>query len=177
MTRTRPFTTRSGDYLSVLLSLWLPRYGWTVFIPIVICLVIGAIYDERFLLIALMLLFIVIPMLSSFLYPYYMLTPEARRAVHRKEVEIAEGSHIRLIYLPDEEKSDSHKRELLPLERDEGQAESIREHKWPVPQPEEIPWSDVVRVKYTPRFRVYILKAPRLTFLLIPHESFLPMKE
>lgn len=150
--RTLPFTTRAGDYLSVLLSLWFPRYGWMLMIPIAVCALVGIVYDERFLLIALMLVFIVIPMLSSFLYPYYMLTPEARRAVVRKEVEIVEGKHLRLVYL-----------------REEGDSTDSR----PVPEPETIPWGDVIRVKYTARFRVYILKAPRLSFLLIPHGAFI----
>ena len=31
---TGQFRTTSGDYFAVLLSEWLPRYGWTLFIPI-----------------------------------------------------------------------------------------------------------------------------------------------
>ncbi len=87
MIKTSPFVTTSGDYLSTLMKLWIPKYGWTVALPLLVCAVIGATIDVRFLFIALMLLFIVVPMLMSFLYTYYMLTPEARRAVTRKEVE------------------------------------------------------------------------------------------
>lgn len=173
MKKTLPFVTNSGDYLSVLMSLWLPRYGWMILVPLTVCAAIGFISDERFLLIALMLLFIVVPMLMSFLYTYYMLTPEARRAVLRKEVEIREGESLRLVYLPKEKTDDdakaASKRMLLPIAREEDREEpEVREI---IPDPELIPWSDVIRVKFTARFRVYILKGERLTFLLIPHSA------
>lgn len=156
------------------MSLWLPRYGWTILVPLVVCATIGLLGDVRFLLIALMLLFIVVPMLMSFLYTYYMLTPEARRAVTRKEVEIVEGQSLKLRYLPPEEKEaeeqrDRSRRMLLPVAREEEKApEAV---VVAVPEPETISWSDVVAVKYTSRFRVYILKGERLAFLLIPHSA------
>lgn len=178
MKKTTPFVTASGDYLSVLMSLWLPRYGWTILIPLIVCATIGVVIDERFLLIALMLLFIVVPMLMSFLYTYYMLTPEARRAVLRKEVEIRDGESLRLIYLPREKTGEDEKsasrRMLLPIAREEERHEP--EIKEIVPGPELIPWSEILKVKYTARFRVYILRGPRLNFLLIPHAS-IPREE
>lgn len=173
MKKTNPFVTTSGDYLSVLLSLWLPRYGWIVITPILVCGVLGAVFDERLMLVALMLLFIVVPMLMSFLYTYYMLTPEARRAVIRKTVEIDEGRSIRLTYLPDEKREDAKnrsKRMLLPIAKDEEAEPQMPE--LPIPDPEKIDWSDVIGVKYTSRFTVYLLRGVRLTFLLIPHSAF-----
>lgn len=177
MTTTQPFTTSSGDYLSVLLSLWIPRYGWTIILPIAICAAVGFVYDPRFLLIALMLLFIVVPMLMSFLYTYYMLTPEARRAVIRKQVEIDENNFIRLIYLSDEKKENAEsgksvaQRTLLPIASEEERAPLP---PLPVPDPETIKWSEILSVRSTSRFRVYILKGSRLTFLLIPWDAFRP---
>ena len=173
MKKTNPFVTTSGDYLSVLLSLWLPRYGWLVITPILVCGVLGAVFDERLMLVALMLLFIVVPMLMSFLYTYYMLTPEARRAVIRKTVEIDEGRSIRLTYLPDEKREDAKnrsKRMLLPIAKDEEAEPQMP--ALPVPDPEKIDWSEVIGVKYTSRFTVYLLRGVRLTFLLIPHSAF-----
>lgn len=176
MKKTQPFTTTSGDYLTVLLSLWIPRYGWTVIVPIAVCAAVGVTFDVRFLLISFMLLFIVVPMLMSFLYTYYMLAPEARRAVIRKEVEICDGESIRLIYLPPEDSDDNKRkaesRMLLPI-ADEKEREKAKFSPLPVPEPEIIPWENVISVKNTTRFTVYILKAPRLHFLLVPHSSFL----
>ncbi len=173
MKKTNPFVTTSGDYLSVLLSLWLPRYGWLVITPILVCGVLGAVFDGRLMLVALMLLFIVVPMLMSFLYTYYMLTPEARRAVIRKTVEIDEGRSIRLTYLPDEKQEDvknRSKRMLLPIAKDEEAEPQMP--ALPIPDPEKIDWSEVIGVKYTSRFTVYLLRGVRLTFLLIPHSAF-----
>lgn len=174
MKKTLPFTTTSGDYLSVLISLWLPRYGWTIVVPLLVCAVVGFLFDARFLFIALMLLFIVVPMLMSFLYTYYMLTPEARRSVLRKEVEISEGESLRLVYLPKEEselekEKDKSRRMLLPIADKEDREEERREE--PLPDPETIGWSEVLGVKYTSRFTVYLLKGEWLTFLLIPHSA------
>lgn len=173
MKKTNPFVTTSGDYLSVLLSLWLPRYGWAVMLPVVACGALGFMFDERLLLVALMLLFIVVPMLMSFLYTYYMLTPEARRAVIRKEVEIDEGRSIRLTYLPPEEAEetrDKSRRMLLPIASEEELEKPLPPLR--IPDPETIGWCDVTGVRYTSRFTVYLLRGPRLTFLLIPHSAF-----
>ncbi|MDE6860795.1 MAG: hypothetical protein K2J65_10345 [Duncaniella sp.] len=163
MTETAPFTTTSGDYLSTLLGLWLPRYGWAVALPLVLCAIAGIMFDERFLFIALMLLFIVIPMLMSFLYTYYMLTPEARRAVTHKIVEIDEGKSLRLVYLPPEKPV--YRTPLL------GQDNPPEEVVFPVPAPETIAWDKIRRVKYTSRFVVYILHAPRLQFVIVPYTA------
>lgn len=166
MTKTQPFTTTSGDYLSTLMGIWIPRYGWTVALPLLICAAIGFTIDVRFLFIALMLLFIVIPMLMSFLYTYYMLTPEARRAVTRKEIEIDEGNELRLIYLAPEKAP--VKQPMLGVEYD---SNNIVEEVF-VPEPETIKWDTIKRVKYTSKFIVYILDTPRLQFILIPYTAF-----
>lgn len=155
----------------MLLSLWLPRYGWLVITPILVCGVLGAVFDGRLMLVALILLFIVVPMLMSFLYTYYMLTPEARRAVIRKTVEIDEGRSIGLTYLPDEKREDNRsKRMLLPIAKDDKAEPQMP--ALPIPDPEKIDWSEVIGVKYTSRFTVYLLRGARLTFLLIPHSAF-----
>lgn len=95
------------------------------------------------MLVALMLLFIVVPMLMSFLYTYYMLTPEARRAVIRKTVEIDEGRSIGLTYLPDEKREDNRsKRMLLPIAKDDKAEPQMP--ALPIPDPEKIDWSEVI---------------------------------
>lgn len=177
MTTTQAFSTTSGDYLSVLMHLWLPRYGWTLLLPILLCTAVGFIFDERFLLIALMFVFIVVPMLMSFLYTYYMLTPEARRAVIRKRVEIDDNRSLRLVYLPEEKEEGTERgkpaseRTLLPIASDK---ECAPLPPLPVPDPETIPCTDIIAVKSTSRFRVYLLKGPRLNFVLIPWEALRP---
>lgn len=155
MTETsEAFTITPGEYLKVLLSLWIPKYGYLIALPIVLCLVIGLAFDVRFALIAIMLIFIVVPMLSSFLYPYYMLAPEARRSVICKRVEIAEKEYLKLCYLKEEKgEEDINDKRILP-------------------EDETIRWEDIKRIRYSPRYRIYVLNTPRLSFILIPHTAF-----
>lgn len=172
---TAPFLTTSGDYFSVLLSAWLPRYGWTLAIPILAFAILGyVLHDERWMLVALMLLFIVMPMAMSFLYTYYMLAPEARRSVLRKRVEIVPGSHLRLEYLPEPEKSagdsSGDRKEDAPLNTENPGNGGV----FTVPVPETIPWDHILKVKATSRFRVYWLKGERMQFLLIPWSALRP---
>lgn len=162
--RTAPFRTASGDYFAVLLSEWIPRYGWTVLIPVLATAGYGCLsHDERWLLVALMLVFIVAPMVMSFLYTYYMLAPEARRTILCKTVEIYPGSHISLRYIAPEEKT--------PAEDDKKIPADDRSDNFVLPPAETIPWCDVVRVRNTSRFQVYFLRGVRMQFLLVPHSA------
>lgn len=147
------------------MGIWIPRYGWTVALPLIACAAIGVFIDTRFLLVALMLLFIVVPMVMSFLYTYYMLTPEARRAITRKEIVIDEDNEMKLIYLPPEQPTLKE-----PKLGEEYNADNI-EVKSFVPDPETIKWKNIKSVKYTTRFVVYILDTPRLQFILIPYAA------
>ncbi|MDE5689869.1 MAG: hypothetical protein K2I38_04155, partial [Duncaniella sp.] len=57
---------------------------------------------------------------------------------------------------------------LLPIASEEERAPLP---PLPVPDPETIQWTEIQSVKSTSRFRVYILKGRRLTFLLIPWDA------
>ena len=162
--RTAPFRTASGDYFAVLLSEWLPRYGWTILVPIIATALYGCLsHDERWLLVALMLVFIVAPMVMSFLYTYYMLAPEARRTILCKTVEIYAGSHISLRYVSPDEETQTGDNKKIPTDD--------RNDKFVLPPAETIPWCDVVRVRHTSRFQIYFLRGERMQFLLIPHSA------
>ncbi len=162
--RTAPFRTVSGDYFAVLLSEWIPRYGWTVLIPVLATAGYGCLsHDERWLLVALMLVFIVAPMVMSFLYTYYMLAPEARRTILCKTVEIYPSSHISLRYVAPEEETPAGDDKKIPADDSND--------NFVLPPSETIPWSDVVRVRNTSRFQVYFLRGERMQFLLVPHSA------
>ncbi len=45
-----------------------------------------------------------------------------------------------------------------------------------LPQPETIPWSEIKTILRIGTFRVYILRSPRLSFILIPY-SMLKLKK
>lgn len=79
----------------------------------------------------------------SFMYTYYMLTPEVRKEILPKRAIVHEGRQLTLIY-PNDDKADTV---------------------------ETIPWTQVKRVKNSGSARIYILDAPRLHFIMIPLES------
>lgn len=162
---TEVFTTTSGQYLAALLGIWLPRYLWSAILPPLACAALGAVFNDwRFYLVALMLVFIVIPMGMSFLYTYYLLTPEARRAILPKRVTIEPGECITLTYEPvkdrwryDDEKEDS----------DDGD----KDDNPPVPEPERVDWKMVKGVKFASTYCLYILDTPRLQFIMVPYSA------
>lgn len=172
---TKPFRTVSGDYFSVLLGAWMPRYGWLMLLPVAFFVALGyMLQDERWLITALILTFIVAPMVMSFLYTYYMLTPEARRTILNKRVEIAEGKYIRLTYLPSESRTSGGNEAGTA-----GDATNDRDTNNPgpgtaetVPQPETIYWNEIAKIKYTSRYCVYFIKGEKMQFLLIPWNAF-----
>lgn len=162
---TEVFTTTSGQYLAALMGIWLPRYWWSAILPPLACAALGAVFNDwRFYLVALMLVFIVIPMGMSFLYTYYLLTPEARRAILPKRVTIEPGECITLTYEPvkdrwryDDEKGDS----------DDGD----KDNNPPVPEPERMDWKMVKGVKFASTYCLYILDTPRLQFIMVPYSA------
>ncbi|MDE6370302.1 MAG: hypothetical protein K2K92_02295 [Duncaniella sp.] len=174
MTVTDIFRTTSGDYFGVVLNAWFRRRGWMLLLPIIATLSLGIVlHDERWMLMSLMLVFIVAPMAMSFIYTYYMLTPEARRAILPKYVEIDEGRSITLVYVRTSETEAS-----VPTDERESVAEAVPitiEDSLPepkVPEPETISWDKIGKISYTSRFRVYHLVGGHMQFILIPHASF-----
>lgn len=146
----------TSDYLLTLLWLWLPGRGWFIAVPVIVCAAVGVVVDIRWLIVALALVLVVGPMLMAFFFIYYMLTPEARRAVLPRTVEVEHGKEIRIHYL-DERRAESG--EAAPAERGE----------MPVPDDEVIPWSQVRGVWPRRGRTVYLLRGPRLQFIIVPN--------
>lgn len=122
--------------------LWLPRYLWLLIAPLALFAALGVKLDVRFLIIAIVYIFVILPMGLPFFYYYYMLAPEARRAILPKRVEVNEGQWLKLIYEPHE-----HLR---------------------TPPDELIPWTQIRTVRRTSTSLIYILRTPRFQFITIP---------
>lgn len=60
---------------------------WMV-LPVALCAILAAWIDVRFIIVALMVLFIAMPMILSLLYFYYGFSPEARWSIMEKDVDI-----------------------------------------------------------------------------------------
>ena len=60
---------------------------WMV-LPIAICAILAFFVDVRFIIVAMMVLFIILPMVLALLYFYYGLSPEARWSIMEKKLTI-----------------------------------------------------------------------------------------
>ena len=65
------------------------NWMWMV-LPIAICAILAFFVDVRFIIVAMMVLFIVLPMVLALLYFYYGLSPEARWSIMEKTATLDE---------------------------------------------------------------------------------------
>lgn len=150
---TGPFRITTGDYFGTVLRAWLVKWGWMMLLPTIVFLALAlALSDERWLIVALLVVFIIAPMVMSMVYTNYMLTPQARRAILPMRAEITPGHSLRLIQL-DKLPSDDEDDECTPTEVNA----------------ETIPWSEILGESLTATHRVYRLAG--LQFILIPHRA------
>ena len=87
----------SGDYVKRLFSAYMARH-WVWFALPVLILIGLSIVNIKFIIVALMVLFIIIPMALSFIYFNYALTDEARLSITEKELKVTvEGLYIKIL--------------------------------------------------------------------------------
>lgn len=171
---TRPFITTSGDYFATVMKFWLRSRGWIILLPVIFFLALGLMLaDERWILVALMVVFIIFPMVMSMIYTSYMFTPEARRAVLPKRVIITPGKSLRLEYVSNIEIDQEHHidNELPQSGNPDEKLTPTEEHDEKLPPPETIPWSEIIGESSTSTHKIYRLKG-RLQFILIPWSSY-----
>ena len=146
---TTEFTTSPGTYLRCLLGMWFKRYGLWVAITVLVSAVLGVTYDLRFVIVTLMLVMIVMPMLLSYIYIYYMLAPEARRAIMPMRVEMHNDGSMTLTYMAD---------------AIDGK---------PPHAPETISAADIRGLHTWHSYRVVVMRAKRMSFMLIPMSAII----
>lgn len=78
----------SGTYMRHLCAMFLADNWLWMVLPVALCGVLAVWFDVRFVIVALMVLFIVLPMVLALLYFYYGLSPEARWSIMPKTVTI-----------------------------------------------------------------------------------------
>ena len=78
----------SGTYMRHLCAMFLADNWLWMVAPVAICALLAVWIDVRFLIVALMVLFIVLPMVLALLFFYYGLSPEARWSIMEKSMTI-----------------------------------------------------------------------------------------
>lgn len=157
---TLSYTTSPGSYVRMAMGEVLMRYRWGVALPIFLAvagLLVWATYtaDLRYVLVALMLIFIVIPGLLALVYFYAALTPTAALCVLPKHLIIEKGKNITVVY--------------EPLKRND---EIVSPRK-----PETIFWNDITKWEHTGNQTVattasYSLIVPDSSLPCSPHDIF-----
>lgn len=82
----------SGCYMKHLCSMFLADNWLWMALPVAVCGMLAIFIDVRFIIVAMMVLFIVLPMVLALLFFYYGLSPEARWSIMDKSVHIAENA-------------------------------------------------------------------------------------
>lgn len=112
-------------------------------LPLLACLGVAVWVDDRFYIVALALLFLVVPLVMAMFYIYYMLTPEARRAALPRRITVTPGDGIKIHY------------------------HNATDEKLRLPPDEIIPWGEVKRIIRRQRDTVYVLRTGRLSFVIV----------
>ena len=90
MTVIKDCKVTAGKYMRELCLMFLADNWLWIVLPIAICGILAVFIDVRFVIVALMVLFIVLPMILALLYFYYGLSPEARWSIMEKDVVIGD---------------------------------------------------------------------------------------
>ena len=87
----------SGTYMRLLCAMFLADNWLWMVAPVAICALLAVWIDVRFVIVAMMVLFIVLPMVLALLYFYYGLSPEARWSIMEKQI-VIDGMGMALIF-------------------------------------------------------------------------------
>ena len=79
----------AGCYMRKLCTLFLADNWLWMVAPVAVCAVLAVWIDVRFVIVALMVLFVVLPMILSLLYLYYGFSPEARWSIMEKTADVS----------------------------------------------------------------------------------------
>jgi len=81
----------AGCYMRHLCLMFLADNWLWMVLPVAVCGVLAIGVDVRFVIVAMMVLFIVLPMVLALLYFYYGFSPEARWSIMEKSVTVGEA--------------------------------------------------------------------------------------
>lgn len=148
--KTKPFTTSPATYILCLLGMWFKRYGLWVILAVGASALAGVFIDVRYLIAALMLILIIMPMLIAFIVFYYLLDPDVRRAVLPVRMAYDSKGALHINYIEREE--DFH----------------------PAPPPETIDASKIRGITKWKKHIAIVLFEGRPGFILIPENAIEP---
>ena len=80
----------AGAYMRHLGAMFLAENWLWLVLPVAVCAVLAIWVDVRFVIVAMMVVLMVLPMLLALLYFYYGFSPEARWSIMEKQVDLTD---------------------------------------------------------------------------------------
>lgn len=88
------------------------RWAWVLLLPLVLFSVL-AVSDVRFIFLALIWVFIVLPMLLVMVYYYKLLSPEIHKSLLPQNCRCIKGNHIELTYFNEDDEGELSHRDTV----------------------------------------------------------------
>lgn len=96
---TLEFSMPINMYVKMIILSLLMRWFWLLASPIVLCVILAIFVSYKFMLVALMIVFLILPFLLMMVYFYYSSTQEAQISILKKRMEITREG-IRVYFSP-----------------------------------------------------------------------------
>ena len=96
---TSEFSMPINMYVKMIILSLLMRWFWLLASPIVLCVILAIFVSYKFVLVALMILFLILPFVLMMVYFYYSSTQEAQISILKKRMEITHEG-IRVYFSP-----------------------------------------------------------------------------
>ena len=96
---TSEFSMPINMYVKMIILSLLMRWFWLLASPIVLCVMLAIFVSYKFMLVALMILFLILPFVLMMVYFYYSSTQEAQISILKKRMEITHEG-IRVYFSP-----------------------------------------------------------------------------
>lgn len=136
------FKISPKDYQKILFGRFVSRW-WLVLALIIGMISLLSVFNINFIYVALMVIFIIIPMIVTYLYFYYGLIPESRSAILEKTAELTDEG---IVYLY-KQKDKPDRTELFE-------------------------WSSIKSVEAGKKWLLLIFRKSNYMFLCIPYSAF-----
>ena len=144
MVKLKDFSVSNGKYSYLLLREYFIARWWMYCIPLVTCTLAG-IFDFRFILVALIILFMLLPMAIYLVYVIYGLLPENRYSIMNKNAIVDEKG--------------------IELNLKEEYLKNTNKHI-------VISWEEIEKIKISRHFVLIFLRSGKFRILVVPNESF-----
>lgn len=143
MIKLQPHNIDSGAYAGILIKLYLKKMWWAYSIPAILLVLMG-VGDVRFLLLALIYVFLVTPMIMAFAVTFYGLIKESRYSILRHILQVDEQG-CEFVYVDGDG---------CEMDRD------------------NVKWLDVKHIYPKQKYLIVALKTGRFKFFAIPYTAF-----